>query len=491
MDINREINSLIRDVKSIKPFSIIGSEISRLGVEKIEYIKVRRILREWSKHFNDIKDSTYSKLLDRIILLIGGKILEKNIDRSKRSLYIPKDKLNSLYEEYSNNLPDIVIDKIRRGEIDFPYKKYSISESDVDKAIQNIKMFTSSEFSDREYSLPDVKFSDDLLKIWSNPLLIDDRYGHFVHDKMEYDKMDYITDYFTEQQRMSSVRADQVPTGLSPLEIWKQGQPIVREILMKAIEKVLIGSDAVLTPKLLRECIYELGSKTDGIKESTQFKISLAMSVMKKFLPEPKASNVLDISAGWGDRLIAAIGCDVGHYVATDPNTSLQDGHRNIIERFASSESRGKFKIIYEPFETAVLPTGIEYDLVFTSPPFFNLEIYSNEATQSVAKYSDNLGWLVNFLFKSLEKAWSVLKVGGTMAIHITDTPSIRVCEPMILFCSWKLRGCEYRGVVGSLGGAGLVRPIWVFRKGSSSPHSRKAEKVLKNNHREVYELCK
>ena len=49
-------NSLIRDVKSVKPFSIISSEMSRLGVEKLEYIKVRRILREWSKHFRDVND---------------------------------------------------------------------------------------------------------------------------------------------------------------------------------------------------------------------------------------------------------------------------------------------------------------------------------------------------------------------------------------------------------------------------------------------------
>ena len=200
--------------------------------------------------------------------------------------------------------------------------------------------------------------------------------------------------------------------------------------------------------------------------------------------------TVLDISAGWGDRLISAIACDVANYVACDPNTTLASGHREIIERFVT-DRRERFKIIYEPFETATLPSGIEYDLVFTSPPFFDLEIYSDETTQSVATYNSANNWLVNFLFKSLEKAWGVLKVGGTMAIHITDTPSLKVCEPMVLFASWRLKGCAFKGVLGSLGGAGQVRPIWVFHKTSSSPHARRAERVLKSMHTEIYDLCK
>ena len=235
--------------------------------------------------------------------------------------------------------------------------------------------------------------------------------------------------------------------------------------------------------------IYESSKREGGVKEATQFKISLVISVLRRFLSDPSTSSVLDISAGWGDRLIGAISSNVANYVAFDPNTNLREGHRGIIDHFAR-DRKERFKVIYEPFEKGTLPGGIEYDLVFTSPPFFDLEVYTDAEGQSLANYSDGRGWLVNFLFASLKKAWGALKEGGHMVIHITDSGSLQICEPMVLYCSWKLRGCDFQGVLSSRGGAGIERPMWVFRKGSSSPHSRKAEATMKKYHRDLYELC-
>ena len=68
-------------------------------------------------------------------------------------------------------------------------------------------------------------------------------------------------------------------------------------------------------------------------------------------------------------------------------------------------------------------------------------------------EYPDKDTWIVKFLFFSLQKAWSYLKKDGIMAIHIADAKDIQICEPMILYCQWKLEGCKYKGVLGSLGG--------------------------------------
>lgn len=494
MDLNREILGIISGLENQRPYSFIRSEVERYGAVGGEYIKVRRILREWVAHFRDVHDETNHSKIERIILLVGGNILDGYLDKTKRCLYIPREKLHQLVKEYGSDLTKIIIDKIRRGEIDFPFKKYSITETELRDTIDYIKSFTMSELSDKSFELPDIKLTEDFLEIWKDPLPLNGRYAVFIHNDTEYERIDYVTDYFTEPQRMNSVRVDQIPAGKSPYSIWREGLPIVSEIIIESISQVLSGGDEVLTPKLLRDTIFEFSKKEidNKIRESTQFKVSLAISVLKKFLPDLRTASVLDISAGWGDRLIAAASCNVANYVACDPNTSLKDGHRKIIETFVP-DGKDRFKIIYEPFETAELPAGIDYDLIFTSPPFFDLEMYTDEATQSYSvnnRVSAN-AWLVNFLFKSLEKAWSVLKMGGIMAIHITDTPSLTVCEPMILFSSWKLRGCNYCGVLGSLGGAGRVRPIWIFQKTSSSPHSRAAERVLKNKHRDVYDLCK
>ena len=62
--------------------------------------------------------------------------------------------------------------------------------------------------------------------------------------------------------------------------------------------------------------------------------------------------------------------------------------------------------------------------------------------------------------------------------------------------CCWpigdpKLPGFSYMGVLGSLGKAGHVRPIWVFKKTSktSSGLARDAKKSLKNNFKDISSL--
>ena len=253
MDLNREILSLTSGL-DMKPFSIIRTETQRHRASATEYIKIRRILREWYAHFRDVPDDTNYDLIRRLILLVGGKILNKYIDAGKRSMFIPRDNLHMLYKEYGSELPEIIIDKIKRRVIDFPYKKYMISSGELEDCISYIKSFTGSEISDRDYELREVTFSEGFRDIWENPLLLkpDNRYATFVHTDMEYQKIDYITDYFTESERMKARRVDS-SVEKSPYEIWTEGLPIVTEILVDSITDVLGGKSDVLTPKILRD----------------------------------------------------------------------------------------------------------------------------------------------------------------------------------------------------------------------------------------------
>jgi len=103
--------------------------------------------------------------------------------------------------------------------------------------------------------------------------------------------------------------------------------------------------------------------------------------------------------------------------------------------------------------------------IIFTSPPFFDFEIYTEKAGQSVKDLPVFEDWVVGFLFTSLEKAWERLEVGGHMALHITDVWKTRVCEPMNLFIQMHLPGSHYCGIIASSGKADKPRPIWVWRK--------------------------
>ena len=239
-----------------------------------------------------------------------------------------------------------------------------------------------------------------------------------------------------------------------PLTLWRRGPALPLSALRAALDKY-----GAVGPYELREALYSQRI----VKECTQFKPSLALAVMQKF----QARRVLDFSAGWGDRLAAALAAPgVERYMAFDPNQALRPGHAALVHLFAPPEQQASYTVTYAPFETADLAaTGERFNLVFTSPPFFDFEIYTDAPGQSVLAYSTLDAWLVHFLLRCLRQAWAVLEEGGNVVIHITDVYTTKVCEKMCLLALWRLPGLWYRGVITSRGAAGRPRPMWVFAK--------------------------
>jgi hypothetical protein len=132
--------------------------------------------------------------------------------------------------------------------------------------------------------------------------------------------------------------------------------------------------------------------------------------------------------------------------------------------------------VIDAPFESAeAILEGREFDLIFTSPPYFDLEVFTTEGEQSIITHSTFDKWMVHFLFKSLYIAWNTLAPDGNMVIHIDDfskgTEKHRIIEPMVLFvCGW-CSSARFDGVVGASGynkKKDYKSPMWVFKKKSS-----------------------
>lgn len=259
-----------------------------------------------------------------------------------------------------------------------------------------------------------------------------------------YDMFDDITNAFTERARMNAKRIDKP---CSPMQYWQTNSDWVT-------------SQASATNVTPRDIIW------DDVKEATQFKPSWVKFIMQSIFFNDrkglKGKKFLDISAGWGDRLVSAISMEMS-YMGYDPNTDLKEGHQRIISELSHKSPGQSYEIRYEPFETAYLPET-DYDVVFTSPPFFELEIYTDQSNQSVSRYPEYETWLTNFLFTALLKAWSSLKKGGFLAIHISDTFMYQPTKPMNDFLKC-LPKSKYVGVLGVAGQAKKYRPVWVFQK--------------------------
>ena len=233
---------------------------------------------------------------------------------------------------------------------------------------------------------------------------------------------------------------------------------------------------------------------------ASQFKPSIA----KGFYDYFRSVNVLDFSAGWGDRLAGFYcGETTKSYVGIDPNTLNHPNYKRQVEFYKENqtffEEPKEVEFICEPAEDVDYSKYENYfDTIFTSPPYFNVEKYSDEDTQSYIRYKDIDSWNKNFLHKTIEKIIPTLKKDGILAINIADVYDAKnktyfdICNSMNDFI--KSQGLEYYGCIGmemtkrfNSGGAGNAKseyfsedlkdktketeniafgePIWIWKK--------------------------
>jgi hypothetical protein len=146
---------------------------------------------------------------------------------------------------------------------------------------------------------------------------------------------------------------------------------------------------------------------------------------------------IYDPSMGFGGRLLAAMSLrdKCIHYVGTDPNTENWIDEVGI-SRYEYMERTFFSHIRYgESFRGTYICSGSEdvrenaefknlkgkLDFVFTSPPYFAAEIYSEEGTQSSIKFSDYDAWRDEFLKPTLQTCVEWLKPKRYLAFNIAD----------------------------------------------------------------------
>ena len=175
------------------------------------------------------------------------------------------------------------------------------------------------------------------------------------------------------------------------------------------------------------------------------------------------AKNVLDISAGWGDRLCGFFASENGeHYVGIDPRKENHPIYKQQAEFYTKHnsffETEKKADFIESPAEDADLTQYKEhFDIVFSSPPYFNVERYSYDDTQSWVRYKTIDAWNEQFLHKALGKIWKTLKKGGVLIVNIADVYAASkgsdkgyraITTPMNEFLEQQ-EGAEYLGCIG------------------------------------------
>ena len=192
----------------------------------------------------------------------------------------------------------------------------------------------------------------------------------------------------------------------TPFEVFED-----KELLKKALLKRLKMSDCKLRPFSIRKAL-KIYSGTQSV---SNFKPTIARYIYEKYAGDN--AIVLDPCTGYGGRLLGAMLADnVAEYHGTDPCIATYDGNREMIQDLKPDSIT--ISILPHPFEDTTVRVN-KYDLVFTSPPYYNVEQYSDEPTQSWVRYKEYDEWVEGFLRPLITKSYNVLKDGKVFALNV------------------------------------------------------------------------
>lgn len=372
---------------------------------------------------------------------------------NNRKIHVPQSSLYDIKNRFDK--ADILdtLSYVIVNYVDFPYKEYTYQELlDDYKSLQ-------------KHDNVSVKFKN-----------------YSVRGEYTYHKNDiYLTsknngniasNYFQQYNRYNAGHQ----SFKSPTEVWSN-QKSVRSILRYIFN---FNVPEISTSELL-QCL------TLNSYVNSQFKPCVAKFIYDKF----NAKSVLDLSSGWGDRLCGFYASNAQRYFGVDPNTAVYKNYFKQIE-FYEKFTHKDVHIENLPAEDVDF-SGNEFDVIFTSPPYFNTEKYCDEDTQSWKRYDNLDSWLNNFLFKILRNSYEHLKDDGFLIINISDIVSndIKICDRMNDYIR-SLDNSNYLGCIGMCmskrPGKNMLsvtdkdnvfcEPVWIWQK-SSNPTT--LDKIFKN----------
>lgn len=154
------------------------------------------------------------------------------------------------------------------------------------------------------------------------------------------------------------------------------------------LEKALRTNRKSHSTPYVTEIVRQLGF-TAGTSKVTIYRPLLT----KRIVDTLNCKNVLDVCIGWGGRMLGSACLDGVRYTGVEPFSKTYNGLNKIKQELELDNV-----ILYNDIAENIIPNlKKEYDIAITSPPYYNLEIYTDESSQS-HHYGSYEEWIDKFL---------------------------------------------------------------------------------------------
>ena len=195
-----------------------------------------------------------------------------------------------------------------------------------------------------------------------------------------------------------------------------------------------------LFPKAFQ--IFRLSLSTQPAVNFPPLTARLLYEKFTDHIEQDEPLNIYDPSSGWGGRILGAMSSKKNiHYIGCDPNTDnwiddLGISRYEYVADFFNNEALEtnpfweEKKNTYHYFQIGSEHIGDhpdfqqykgKLDMVFTSPPYFDREQYSDDEEQSFKSYPSYSDWRDNFLTPTLTNAYESLKSDRYLLWNIAD----------------------------------------------------------------------
>lgn len=265
---------------------------------------------------------------------------------------------------------------------------------------------------------------------------------HIITVRKQDPEIHTLSNFWTEDVRLAALSKIN-SKATSPLVHWQSHT----EEMLRSVAASPYAKDAgcIQFEDLAREMYHA------GAGSCTTFRPVVAKAMFSG------ARRILDPCMGWGDRLLGALSMDdVEVYVGTDPNAKLTRRYASMARGLRPSCTVHALCQAFE--DTPPMDVDPEhpankyapFDVVATSPPFFDREVYvEGDPQQSLERYPRMDAWIRGFLQPLLRMSLERLCVGGTVQLAIADYTDGRFTLDLIRYSernAWCKAHCRFVG---------------------------------------------